>query len=75
MSAENKGYKFRFEYTQTVHFPGDEKQSPGSDNYRFVTYGNSAKETVADNKDLYDEWDKLMKKVERGPYHNKEELK
>jgi hypothetical protein len=75
MSTENKGYKFRLEYIRTVHFGGDENNPPGSDNFRFVTYGDSVKETIQGNKDLYDEWDKLMEKEQRGPYRNQEELK
>jgi hypothetical protein len=59
MSTENdKGYKFRFEYIMTERF--DDEHSPGSNETRFVSFGDTAKEAIEGHKALLDEWDKFL---------------
>jgi hypothetical protein len=73
MLAENKGYKFKFEYTQVEQFV--DEHGPQTSNFRFVTYGDTAEEAIEGHKKLVDVWDKFMEKEQRGPYRNREDLK
>jgi hypothetical protein len=61
MSTENKGYKFRFESTETEFYEDDE-HGHGTSSTRFVTYGDTAEEAIKGHEDMLDEWDNFLEK-------------
>jgi len=75
--SENKGYKFRFEFMQTEHYEDNLGQGTkkGTNNYRVITYGDTAKEAIEAHESLFDEWDKFLERKAKGPYRDKQELK
>lgn len=54
-------YKFRFEFIWVENY-ADEQQGSGSDYFRFVTYGDTAKEAVEGHETLFNEWEKFFEK-------------
>ena len=60
---ENKGYKFKIEFTESNFYPSEESEN-AHDRYdiKFTAYGDNAKETVRNIDVLRDEHYKFMEK-------------
>ena len=64
MSAENTKYwKFRFEHMETENY--EDKHGPRSVNFKFVTFGAMAEETIERHEASYNGWNKMYKREQK----------
>lgn len=69
---KNKDYKFKFEIEDLVYDDDDNRKLEFR--YRFIGYGNTAKEAIDNYEELLEEWHKRCSKSMKGSLNNKKDL-